>query len=62
MKPWHRLPRAAVDVPSLEELKARLYETGTGQPELVGVNWPTAGDWGCIGSKVPSNLSHSMIL
>jgi len=40
VKPWHRLPTAAVDVPSLEELKARLYGA------LGSLSW-----WGSTGPQ-----------
>ena len=33
---------------------------GPEQPELVDGSQPTAGGWGWVGCKVPSNLSHSM--
>ena len=32
---WNRLPREAVDAPSLEAFKARLDGLGPGQPGLV---------------------------
>ena len=32
---WNRLPRLAVDAPSLEAFKARLDGLGPGQPGLV---------------------------
>ena len=40
VRPWHRVPREAVDAPSLEVLKM-----GPGQPDLVGGIKPMQGDW-----------------
>jgi len=60
-KPWNRLPREAVDAPSMEEFKARLGRI------LGSLSWwlatlPIAQGWSSIIFKVPSNLSHSMLL
>jgi len=35
---------------------------GPEQPELVGSNERMKAGWDCVGFKVPSNLSYSMIL
>jgi len=56
---WHRLPREAVDAPSLAVFKARL------DGALSNLVWwkvspPMAG--GLMIFKVPSNPNHSMIL
>ena len=56
-----QLPREAVDAPSLEVLKARLDGT------LGSLSWWVAAllmamGWDCMVFKVPSNLSHFMIL
>ena len=71
---WHRLPREAVNVPSLEKVTQKSCGCpipidaqgqvgwGTGQPDLVRGNQPTTGCWSWVIFKVPSNLSHSMIL
>ena len=58
---WNRLPREAVDAPSMEEFKARLGRI------LGSLSWwlatlPIAQGWSSIIFKVPSNLSHSMLL
>ena len=50
----HRLPRAALGVPSLEVFKARLDRA------LGSLSWwvaalPTGGGWNWMVSKVPSN-------
>ena len=61
MRHWHRLPIEAVGAPSLEALKARLDEA------LSSLSWhlailPMADRCNRMGFKVPSNLSHSVIL
>ena len=58
---WHRLPREAVDAPSLEVFKARLDEA------LSNLIWgvaslPMAGGWNWVVFKLPSIPSYSMIL
>ena len=58
---WRRLPREAVDAPSLEALEARL------DGALRSLIWWAvillmAGAWNWTGIKVPSNQSHSVIL
>ena len=58
---WHRLPREIVDAPSLEAFKARLNG-------IVGslIWWVAtlnmAGGLELYYLKVPSNLSHSVIV
>jgi len=51
-----QLPREAGGAPSLEVLEARLDGT------LGSLSWHGAGGWGCVGFKVPSNPSCSVIL
>jgi len=56
-----RLPREAADAPSQEGFKARL------DGALGSLIWwvaalPMAGVWKWVGSKVPSNPSHSVTL
>ena len=58
---WHRLPRAAVDAPSLEVLKARL-DGALGSLGWWEVSLPMAGDWNWVVFRVPSNPNHSVIL
>jgi len=58
---WHRLPREAVDAPSLEVFKARL-DGALGSLSWWVATLPMAGHWGWMGFKVPSNPIHSMIL
>jgi len=57
---WHRLPREAVDAPSLEAFKARLDGS---QGSLIWrlVTLPMAGGWNSVIFNVLSNPSHSMI-
>ena len=59
VRPWNRLPRQVVDASSLEAFKARL-EGSSRQPNLGNGN--SARGLAISGFKVPSNLSHSMIL
>lgn len=61
MRPWHRLPREAVDAPSLEVLKARL-DGALGSLVWWDVSLPMAGGWDWVVFKVPSNPKHSLIL
>ena len=58
---WHRLPRAAVDAPSLAVSKARLDGAWS---NLVWwrVSLPVAGGWDWMGFKVPSNPNRAVIL
>jgi len=58
---WHRLPREAVDVPSLAVFKSRLDGVLS---SLVWwkVSLPTAGGWNQMICEVTSNPNHSMIL
>jgi len=58
---WHRLPREAVDAPSLEVFKARL------DGALSSLVWwkmslLMAGGWNQMTFQVPSNPYHSVIL
>ena len=55
------VPREAVDVPSLEVFKAGL-DGILGSPDLVGGTLLTAGCQSLMVFKVPSNISHSIIL
>ena len=55
MRRWHRLPRDAVDAPSMEVLKARL-DGDLGSLICCVAALPMSG------CRVLSNLSHSMIL
>ena len=60
VRAWHRLPREAVVIPSLEVPKARL------DGALGSLSWwgqPAYGRaWGSVCSEVSSNPSHSLIL
>jgi len=61
MRPWHRLPREAVDALSLETFIARLYGA------LGSLSWwvvplPMAGGWGWVCFKVPYSTKHSVIV
>jgi len=61
VRPWHRLPGEVLDASSLETFKTRLNEA------LSSLIWWVAtlsmvGAWNLMIFKVPSNLSHSMIL
>ena len=58
---WHRLPREAVDAPSLGVFKARL-DGALGNLGWWEVSLPMAGEWNWMGFKVPSNTKHSVIL
>lgn len=55
--PWHRLPREAVDAPSLEVLKARL-DGALGNLVWWEVSLPMAGGWNQGIFKIPSNPNH----
>jgi len=57
VKRWHRLPREAVNVPSLEAFKARL--DGALEVDNSAYGREVRTGWSF---KVPSNLSHSVIL
>jgi len=61
VKPWHRLPREAVDVPSLETFQARLDGALSTLIQLQ-MSLLTAGGWARWPLKVASNPNHSMIL
>jgi len=54
----HRVPRETVDAPSLEAFKYGAL----GSLIWWVITLPTAGGQNWMGSKVPSNESHSMIL
>ena len=58
---WHRLPREAVDAPSLEVFKARL-DGALGSLGWWEVSLSMAGGWNWVGFKVPANTNHSTIL
>ena len=58
---WHRLPRGAVDAPSLEVLKARL-DGVLGNLVWWEMSLPTARGWNQVVFKVPSNPNRSGIL
>ena len=61
VRPWPRLPREAVAAPSLAGLKARL----DGALSTLGwwkVSLLMAGGWNQMTFKVPSTLTHSIIL
>ena len=58
---WHRLPREAVDAPSLEGVQCQVGWA------LGSLSWweaalPMAGGWGWVGFEVPSNPNHPVIL
>ena len=61
MTHWNRLPKEAVDAPSLEAFKARL-DVALGSLVWWLAALPTAGDWSWVILKVLSNQSHPMIL
>ena len=44
------------------EIVELLKDSLRGHPDLVGGNQPRAGGWNLMFFKVPSSLSHSMIL
>ena len=57
----YRLPREDVGASSLEVFKARL-DGALGSVSWWGAALPMAGGWNWVTFKVPSSLSHSMIL
>jgi len=61
VKPWHRLPREAVEAPPLETLQARLDGL---QAPWSGCRCPCSlqGGWAGCPLKVPSHPTHSTIL
>lgn len=61
VRPWHRLPRAAVDAPSLEMFKTGLGGA-LGYLAYWKVSWPMAERWNWIIFKVLSNPKQSVIL
>ena len=58
---WTRLPREAVDAPSLEVFEARL-DGALGNLVWWEVSLPMARGWNWMGFKIPSNPNHSAIL
>jgi len=58
---WHRLPREAVDAPSLAVFKARL-DGALSNLVWWKVSLPMAGGLERGVCKVPSNPNHSVIL
>jgi len=62
VKPWHRLPREVVEVPSLEPFQARL--DGAGSTLIRSCRCPCSlqGDWTRWPLKVPSHPNHLVIL
>ena len=59
--PWNRLPKEAVDAPSLQAFKARL-DVALGSLVCWLVTLHIAGGWNWMIPEVPSNLGHSVIL
>ena len=62
---WYKLPREALDVPSLEVLKARV-DGALGSLIQFLVQWvatlPMAWCWNWMIVEVPSNPNHFMIV
>ena len=58
---WNKLPREAVDAPSLEAFKARL-DGALGSLTYWVAALRMVGGWNWMGCKVPSNSSHPVIL
>jgi len=58
---WNRLPREAVDAPSLEAFKARL-DVALGSLFWWLATLPMAGDWNYMITEVLFNPDHSVIL
>jgi len=58
---WNRLPKEAVDAPSLEAFKARL-DVALGSLVWWLVTLHIAGGWNCMIIVVLLNPGHSMIL
>ena len=56
---WNRLPREAVDAPSLEAFKARM-DGAVSNLVYREVSLPTAGGWNQVILNVPFNSNHSM--
>jgi len=56
-----RLPRVAVSPPIPGEIQGQAGWS-SGQPNLGGGNWPTAGNCNVMGFKVSSNPNPSVIL
>ena len=58
---WNRLPKEAVDAPSLEAFKARL-DVALGSLVWWLVALHTAGGWNWMSIVLPSNPGHSVLL
>ena len=58
---WNRLPKEAVDAPSLEAFKARL-DVALGSPVWWLATLHIAGGWNWMVIVVLSNPGHSMTL
>ena len=59
--PWNRLPKEAVDAPSLEAFKARL-DVAVGRLVWWLVILHIAGGWNWMSTVVLCNPGHSVIL
>ena len=60
VRPWPRLPREAVDAPSLETFTARLDGSWSTLIQ-VKMSLLTAGSWAPWPWKVPPNPNYSLI-
>ena len=60
VRQWHRLPRKAVGVPSLEVFNLQIG-WGLGNLSCWVAALPMPGDWKWMGFKFPSNSSNSII-
>ena len=61
VKHWHRLPKEAVDAPSLQALKARL-DVALGSLVWWLATLHIGGSWNWVSIVVLFNPGHSMIL
>ena len=61
VKHWHRLPKEAVDAPSLEAFKARL-DVALGSPGWWLATLHIAGGWNWMSIVVLFKPGHSTIL
>ena len=61
LRHWNRMPRGAVGAPSVEVLKTWLDGALSSRIWWMPI-LPMAGGWNWMDFKVPSNLSHFMIL
>jgi len=61
MRHWNRLPRAAVDTPSLKVFKARL-DGGLSNLVWSKMSLPMQGGWNQVTCKVLSYPNHSVTL